>query len=81
MPKRRLKHRELIKKLKDFSIIEDKNRGKGSERMLIINRGIGGKYSGPQYPIKCHGDDTEYNVKVVDSILRIFSINEDEFWK
>lgn len=80
MPKRRLKHRELLKLLKQFGVIEDRSRGKGSERLLVEDRGFDGKYTGPQYPIKYHGDDTEYNVKLVDIILRRFKIPEDEFW-
>ncbi len=81
MPKRRLKHRDLIKKLKSYGVIEDKNRGKGSERLLILDRGIGGAYKGPQTSIKYHGDNTEYSPKITESILRTFSISEDEFWK
>ena len=81
MPKRRLKHRDLLKLLKQHGVIEVSARGKGSERLLIQDRGIGGKYQGPQYPIKCHGDDTEYSAKLVDTILSRFAINEDEFWR
>jgi hypothetical protein len=80
LPKRRLKHRELLRLLKRFGITEDKKRGKGSERILIEDRGIDGKYKGPQYPIKCHGDDTEHSAKLIDAILRRFSIPEDQFW-
>lgn len=34
VPKRTMKHDELIKRLKKYGILEYKNRGKGSERML-----------------------------------------------
>ena len=81
LPKKRLKHRDLLKKLKQFGITEDKSRAKGNERLLIEDRGIGGKYRGPQYPIKYHGDDTEYSAKLIDTILRRFSIEEAQFWE
>ena len=81
MPKRRLKHRELLKKLRKYGVIEDSSRGKGSEHLLIIDRGTGGKYKGPQTSIKYHGDNTEHSPKITESILRTFGINEDEFWK
>ena len=69
MRKKRLKHRELLKKLKNFGITEDKSRGKGSERILFIDRGFKGKIQGPQTPIKYHGENTEYSIKVIDSII------------
>ncbi|MGD0281460.1 MAG: type II toxin-antitoxin system HicA family toxin [Dissulfurispiraceae bacterium] len=84
MPKIRphaLKHRELISRLKDFGVIEVKNRGKGSERVLIFKAGLtGSKYKGPQIPIKCHGDSTEHSVRVIDAVLRRFSIDQNKFW-
>jgi hypothetical protein len=33
--KKPLKYRELRKKLKAYGIVEDKSRGKGSERMFV----------------------------------------------
>ncbi|MBI5212879.1 MAG: type II toxin-antitoxin system HicA family toxin [Nitrospirae bacterium] len=84
MPKIRphaLKHRELISKLKDFGVIEVKDRGKGSERVLILKSGLtGGKYTGPQIPIKCHGESTEHSVRVIDAVLRRFAIDPVKFW-
>jgi hypothetical protein len=76
-----LKHRDLLKKLKEFGVIEDPSKGKGSERMLILKTGLGSKYKGPQIPIKCHGDGTEHSVRVVDSVLRRFGIDPEAFWK
>ena len=81
MPKKRLKHRQLLKKLKQFGIIEDKRRGKGSERMLILDKGFDEKYQGPQIPIKYHGENTEYSPKITDAILFTFGIDPNEFWK
>ena len=84
MPKIRphaLKHRDLISRLKNFGVIEVKERGKGSERILVLKAGLtGGKYTGPQIPIKCHGEGTEHSVRVIDSALRRFSIDPNKFW-
>lgn len=84
MPKIRphaLKHRELLSKLKDFGVIEAKDRGKGSERVFILKSGLtSGKYKGPQIPVKCHGDSTEHSIRVIDSVLRRFNIDPARFW-
>lgn len=80
MASKRLKHRELLKKLKHFNVMEDLSRGRGSERMLVQNDGQGGKYKGPFTTIKFHGDNTEYSNTIIKSILRTFSIDEKEFW-
>ncbi len=76
MPKIRphaLKHRELLSKLRNFGVIEIKDMGKGSERILILKVGLsGGRYTGPQIPIKCHGEGTEHSVRVIDAVLRRF---------
>ena len=80
MRKKRLKHRELLKRLKKFGVIEDKSRGKGSECILFIDRGFKGIIQGPQTPIKYRGENTEYSIKVIDSIIRTFDIDPDEFW-
>lgn len=84
MPKIRphaLKHRELISRLKDFGVIEVKNRGKGSERVFILKSGLtDDKYTGPQIPIKCHGEGTEHSVRVIDAVLRRFAIDPVTFW-
>ncbi|SPD72462.1 conserved hypothetical protein [uncultured Desulfobacterium sp.] len=52
-------------------------RGKGSERILLKPDAAGSR-QGPQYPIKCHGDNTEITVPVINAILRRFDIND--FW-
>lgn len=83
MPKSKphsLKHRDFIKKLKSFNVIEDTLKGKGSERMLIQKFRLASKYKGPQIPIKCHGDGTEHSVRVIDTVLRRFNIDPDQFW-
>jgi len=76
-----LKHRELLSRLKNFGIIETKDRGKGSERILILKAGLsGGRYTGPQIPIKCHGEGTEHSVRVIDAVLRRFALDPKKFW-
>lgn len=75
-----LKHRELLKKLKNFGVIEISTKGKGSERMLILKSGMGSKYQGPQIPIKFHGEGTEHSKRVIDSVLRRFDIKPENFW-
>ena len=78
---RALKHRELLSKLKEFGVSEARDRGKGSERVLILKSGLtAGKYKGPQIPIKCHGDRTEHSVRVIDAVLRRFNIDPARFW-
>ncbi len=76
-----LKHRELLKRLRDFGVTEVMVRGKGSERMFVLKSGLSSNYKGPQIPIKFHGDSTEHSVRVIDSILRRFNIAAGEFWK
>ncbi len=81
-----LKHRELLKRLRDFDVTSTNLRGKGSEQMLVLRSGlingvyVPGQYKGPQYPIKYHGDGTEHSVRVIDSILRHFNIDPHDFW-
>jgi hypothetical protein len=73
-----LKYRELIRRLKQYGIVEIKERGKGSERILLKPI-ISGSKKGPQFPIKHHGDNTEIYLPVIDAILRRFGIGKD-FW-
>jgi hypothetical protein len=78
-----LKHRELLKNLKNFGVIEVIPKGKGSERMLVLEAlkaKHGSKYKGPQMPIKCHGEGTEHSKKVIATILRRFDIDPEQFW-
>jgi hypothetical protein len=82
---RPLKYKELIEKLSYFGVIEhpNTNRGKGSERILILASNynpITKKYHGPQYPIKCHGDGTEIYKPVISKLLSRFGIDSIAFW-
>lgn len=80
MPKRPLKLRELLKKLKPYGITTLSKRGKGSEIILVKPNSPGSK-QGPQYPIKDHGPGTEISIPVINAILRRFDIDPNEFWE
>lgn len=81
MPKRPLKLRELLKRLKPHNVIMmPATRGKGSESILFRPESPGSD-KGPQYPIKNHGMGTEIHVPVINAILRRFQINQREFWE
>jgi hypothetical protein len=80
MPKRPYKYRELIKKLKDYGIVEmARKRGKGSETILL-KPDPPGSTQGLQYPIKNHGGSTEIHIPVINAIMRRFKINVNDFW-
>ena len=79
MPKKPLKLKDHIKKLKSYGIKVLPQRGKGSE--IILHKPIKeGSSRGPQYPIKNHGDSTEISVPVILAVLRRFDIDGDDFW-
>lgn len=52
MAERSLKYRDLLKRLKLYGVVEDRTRGKGSER-LLTRMVAGRKYS---TTTKCHSD-------------------------
>ena len=75
MPKRkpkRLKYRELTKRLKKYGIIVIINRGKGSERMLYRES------TRDNYPITYHSANHQYSIGLLTSIKRRFDL-PDEF--
>jgi hypothetical protein len=53
--KKPLKYRVLRKKLKQYGVLENKSRGKGSERMFegVVRGRI------VRYPTKCHSEGDE----------------------
>ncbi|MDP2167965.1 MAG: hypothetical protein Q8J64_06515 [Thermodesulfovibrionales bacterium] len=73
-----------MERLRPFGVIEHPNptRGKGSEKILILKSGLdkNGKYHGPQYPVKHHGEGTEIYKPVITNILKRFNITPAEFW-
>ena len=78
-----LKHpfrlKELLVKLRLYSIVPLSRRGKGSEIILLKPKAPESK-KGPQYPVKNHGAGTEISVPVINAILRRFNIDENDFW-
>ena len=79
MPKRSLKFRELISRLKPYGITIMAKRGKGSEVILLKPEAPGSK-RGATFPIKHHGDGTEIYIPVINAVLRRFGISPEEFW-
>ncbi|MFQ5751180.1 MAG: type II toxin-antitoxin system HicA family toxin [bacterium] len=71
---RRLKYKELCKKLRKYGIIVNKTGGKGSHRKFID------KKTKKSYPFKCHNENQEYSKNFVRSIARKFSIPEEELF-
>lgn len=80
MSNKPLKLAELVKRLKKYGVISLKKRGKGSERVLLLPENEGSK-KGLIHTIKDHGPQTEIYGPVIQSILRRFNINPDDFWK
>ena len=81
MPNRHpFKLRELEGKLAPYGIKAMIKRGKGSE--IILQKPLApNSRQGPQIPIKNHGPGTEITIPVINSILRRFEIDEDDFWR
>jgi hypothetical protein len=72
MPKhKRLKYRELVKRLKEHGIVVIEKRGKGSERMLYQAS------TGFDYPITCHNENQQYSIGLLKAIQRRFSLPDD----
>ncbi len=84
MPRRALKLRELLQRLRPYGVevLEESGgskRGKGSE-IILLKPNSPGSRQGPTIPIKHHGQGTEIAPQVIDSILRRFEIPKAEFW-
>ncbi len=81
MPKRHpMKLKDFLKKMKDFGVVSmGYTRGKGSE-IILLKPDPPGSNQGPQYPIKNHGSSTEIYIPVINSALRRFGIDPDEFY-
>lgn len=71
--KKPLKYRELRRILKKRGVVENRVRGKGSERMFI------GYVEGRKvtYPTKCHHEGDEKPVPVIDAIRRAFQLTPE----
>jgi len=80
MPKRPLKVRELLQRLKPYGVVAmERKRGKGSE-LILIKPDPPGSNKGPQIPIKNHGNSTEIYVPVILAVLRRFEIDPKVFF-
>jgi hypothetical protein len=74
MADRTLKYRDLLKLLRRFGVVEDKGRGKGSERMLI--RIVGGvKHS---IATKCHNEGDQKPRGVIAAIRRRLRLTPED---
>ena len=73
--KRPLKYRDLRSRLESFGVFENKRRGKGSERMFsgVVDGVI------RSYPTKCHNENDEKPVPVINAIRRCFHLTP-EYW-
>jgi hypothetical protein len=80
MPKRPLRYRELIERLRPHGIVAMVKRGKGSE-VILLKPDAPGSTKGAQYPIKHHGDGTEISIPVIIALLRRFGIDANSFWE
>ena len=74
MAERSLKYRELLRRLKLFGVVEDRSRGRGSERLLtrIVD---GRRYS---TTTKCHSDSDQKPKAVIKSIRRRLKLTPDD---
>jgi len=80
MPKKPLKLRVFINKLKPYGIkLFSRKRGKGSE-VILVKPDAPGSRKGAQYPIKNHGEGTEISIPVINAVLRRFGIDKNNFW-
>jgi predicted RNA binding protein YcfA (HicA-like mRNA interferase family) len=71
--KKPLKYRELRKRLKKRGIVENRVRGKGSERVFkgVVDGHI------VTYPTKCHNEGDEKPIPVIEAIRRAFHLTDD----
>ena len=71
--KRPLTYRELRRRLRRFGILEDRTRGKGSERMFVgvVEERV------VRFPTKCHSEGQEKPVPVIEAIRRRFQLIEE----
>jgi predicted RNA binding protein YcfA (HicA-like mRNA interferase family) len=76
---RRLRCQQLLTRLARFGVI--KVRQKGSHVLLLLPDPPGQKKKGPTYPIPAHKPTEEVNPHIVRSLLRVFKIDEEEFWR
>ena len=75
-----MKYHEFIARLKPFGVREYPARGKGSERILIRET-VPDSGKGPQYSIKCHGENRDVAKGTLRAASRRLGIDPKEFSK
>lgn len=74
-----LRYNQLLKRLRDFGVIEVENRGKGSERYLARPT-TPGTTKGPSHTIRCHGEGDTIKAGTIRACLRRLQTDPKEFW-
>jgi hypothetical protein len=74
-----VKYREALDRLQRFGVIEDKRRGKGSER-LWIRETAPGSGKGPRTTVKCHGEGKDVARGTLRAALRRLGIDPADFF-
>jgi hypothetical protein len=74
-----VKYREALERLRRFGVVEDKRRGKGSER-LWIRETEPGSGKGARTTVKCHGEGKDIATGTLRAALRRLGINPADFF-
>ena len=79
-PPAELRYNQFLNRLKNFGVIEVKDRGKGSEKYLVRPI-MPGTTKGPSYTIRCHGRGDRIKAGAIRACLRRLNIDPKDFWK
>ena len=82
MPRRKatpLRYRDLVRRLREFGVVEDVRRGKGSEALLIKPVAPGSK-NGPRTTVRHHSEHDTIPVGTISAALRRLELDPDDFW-
>jgi hypothetical protein len=74
-----VKYREALARLQRLGVVEDKRRGKGSER-LWIRETVPGSGQGPRTTVKCHGEGNDIATGTLRAALRRLGIDPADFF-
>lgn len=65
-----MKYRELKDQVKLYGVLENRQRGKGSERVFFCTKdGVT-----RSYPLKCHGENDDVRIGILHAFLRRFGL-------
>lgn len=78
-PPGEMKYNDFFRRLRDFDVVEDPKRGKGSERCLV-RPNEPGTLKGPFYTLRCHGGGDTLRPGTMAACLRRLQIEPKEFW-